>query len=564
MTADDDAAAGTNGGGDTRQRPRPSDEAASEFAFGYGGWSVTYDSLAMLPTEPPASAREVPAPKEAAAPGGDDGVAPAPPQVAASEVVAPVDAAKDRVAARREGRGGLRSRLRVRSRTPEPLEDFDDLGVEAAPQDVSRLDIAPRTETPQAPPVEDEGPVIAATRRPAAKPVEVPPLTVPRPRGRTPRPGAAAATITTEPGQQNRRAQRIDGGGTVMIEDQLYSLIDWSTGGIAIRSEGQLYRIGDARKLELEIDLGDYAVNLDIDGEVVNRSSDRTGWRFVAPSETQRQVLRALTHAALHGRPFNAPRAARARPMPPGATEEEAAATERAVAPKKAKRPRRFSPIAALMSLPFNAAIIGLVASVVILTEAADRVPGGSDAAPKGPQAVRAEHAAVAVKRIAVDAGDGGLVLEWAKAPGELVAEGEPIVSLVEDARNGARKAIVSPCDCYLARILVDPGERVAAGGQVALLYPRGSEGHVQALFASGNAPNLGDEVNVDLPYSGDRYTGVVESVGRVDDPQGYIGLPPAILDDQNAVFARIRTTPAMPAALAGDPAIVTVPRPEA
>ena len=69
-----------------------------------------------------------------------------------------------------------------------------------------------------------------------------------------------------------------------------------------------------------------------------------------------------------------------------------------------------------------------------------------------------------------------------------------------------------------------------------------------------------GAEVSVDLPYSGESYKGVVERVGRLDDPQDYIGLPSAIVrGDTGAVFARIKTPPAMPAALAGDPAIVTI-----
>ena len=51
-----------------------------------------------------------------------------------------------------------------------------------------------------------------------------------------------------------------------------------------------------------------------------------------------------------------------------------------------------------------------------------------------------------------------------------------------------------------------------------------------------------------------------MDRVGQLDDPQDYIGLPSAIIENgEGAVFARITTTPAVPAALAGDPAIVTL-----
>lgn len=359
-----------------------------------------------------------------------------------------------------------------------------------------------------------------------------------------------------EAGARKRRAVRIEGGGTVMIGEDLFPLIDWSTGGIAIASDNQLYRIGDRKKLEIELDLEDYAVNVDIEAEVVNRSSDRTGFEFINPTDRQRQLLRSLTQVSLKGGalapPANGPSKRRGAFIDGGRktrTRRSNSATW-----------RRVSPLAAIMSFPFNAAIIALVAGVAILTLRGGAIEEVASVGASSTPTIRAEHAAVAVERLPLDTAQSGVILEWGASPGAEVSEGEALVSLVLNDAEGGRAVIQSPCDCFLARILAEPGRRVAAGETVALLYPRDTEGHVQALFPSGKAPDLGAEVSVDLPYSGESYKGVVERVGRLDDPQDYIGLPSAIIENgEGAVFARITTTPAVPAALAGDPAIVTL-----
>ena len=139
------------------------------------------------------------------------------------------------------------------------------------------------------------------------------------------------------------------------------------------------------------------------------------------------------------------------------------------------------------------------MAAVAILTLRGGNAPEVGSATAAGQPTVRAQHAAVAVERLPLDTVQGGVILEWGAAPGAEVAEGEALVSLVLNDAEGGRAVVQSPCDCFLARILADPGRRVAANETVALLYPRDTVGHVQALFQSGTAPDLGAEVSVDL-----------------------------------------------------------------
>ncbi len=492
-------------------------EAAADYVFGYGGWSVNVDAAA--------AAEQVARPP--LAPQDGNAVPPTLVDVTVEE---------------RSANQRLRERLRARS-------------VQAAAQFAAQENaVIAATPDPVVP--EDEDRPIIAAPPPARRPLAPANDLRADPAGPRARRGGSRRARRErnvrdqleEAGARMRRAQRIEGGGTVMIGDALFPLVDWSTGGIAIASDGQRFRVGDRAQLELELDLGDYAVNLDLEGEVMNRTPERTGWRFITPTERQREVLRSITLASLHGRAFTAP------------TGNQRVAAPAAAGPDRGRR-RRFHPLTALMSLPFNAAVIALVAGAAILVVEEGGLPAPdappSDVAELEP--VRAVHAAVAVARVPLVSDRSGLILEWGVSPGEAVDNGEALVSLVLNDGGADRAVIESPCDCYLARILAEAGTRIGAGDTVALLYPRGAEGHVQALFARGTAPGLGETVTVDLPYSGDTFEGVVESVGRLDDPELYIGLPSTVATGGGTVYAHIATTPPVPAALAGDPAIVTV-----
>ncbi|MEM8854909.1 MAG: PilZ domain-containing protein [Pseudomonadota bacterium] len=457
------------------ETPPQQSAAPSEFDFGYGGWSVTLQSLAM-----PEPARQS-------------------------------------------------ANLTERPALPAPSEP-DGSEVDAS----GRLAIAPPDPRP------DDRPLISP-ERPRGRLAKAR-----RETGETRSARAVRSRKGGDDGARNRRARRIEGGGTVIIEGALYPLVDWSAGGIAIASKEQLYRVGDTHKLELEIDLGDYAVNLDLDAEVVNRDSDKTGWRFNDPSDTQRQVLRSLTHAAVSAQSFNAPRQRAGTGMPKATAERP--------------RRRRGKGLSAVLSLPFNAGMAAVIAGIVIVAMDLRAPQEAAVPAVEEPTVVRADHAAVAVARFALAAPVGGVVGQWQVAPDALVSQGDALV-VVTDA-GGQAETLESPCDCFLARALAEPGQTVTEGQDIALLYGQGAVGHIQALFDAQGAPNPGDQVAVDLPYSGQTYAGVVERVGDPERPDAFIGLPSAILrGNADAVFARIRTTPGLPAALAGDPAIVTLAR---
>lgn len=493
---------------------------AADYAFGYGGWSQIVD-------KPPATASFDP-------------------MMAATDPVGagdPADMLMPAAPATEESIANERLRERLRARSVQAAAEF-------AAQEQAAAGMAPTAGGRRS--TDEDRPIIAAPP-PARRPLT--PANDLRAEAAEPRNRRSGSRRSRrertqrdkleEAGARMRRAQRIEGGGTVMIGDALFPLVDWSTGGIAIASEGQRYRVGERTQLELELDLGDYAVNLDLMGEVMNRSAERTGWRFVDPTERQREVLRSITLASLHGRAFTAPT---------GTVRGAERASKR-----EGGRRRRFSPLAAVMSLPFNAAVIALVAGAAILIVEEGTLPTLEAEPPAASlEPVRAAHAAVAVERAPLVSDRTGSILEWGVSPGDSVDNGEALVSVELDDAAADRDVIESPCDCYVARILAESGTTVSAGDTIALLYPRGADGHIQALFAPGTAPNIGDAVTVDLPYSGDTFPGVVESVGRLEDPQLFIGLPNGLATG-GTVYARIATTPPVPAALAGDPAIVTV-----
>lgn len=524
-----------------------------DFEFGYGGWTVTLDGLRM------------PEPERTVVPVR---TTEAPPRTRPRNRAAGFEAPDGDTPAPRTGPRPVPDALaRAATPTPEPA----DRQPRATPADRPRRPVRGGTG--------EDRPIIAppARRRGGGETERTPGS--PRMSRRRPMRESPARPEGAR-GVRKRRTQRIEGGGTVVIEDELFPLVDWSAGGIAIRSEGQLYRIGDRRKLELEIDLDDYAVNIDLEGEVVNRSSERTGWQFIAPTETQREVLRALTRASLTGEAFRAP---------PGTP------ADARFGHAPGGRRHRLAPFAALLSLPLNLVVIALAAGAAILALSDGRLPPDLAAVLAPAPAVRSEHAAVAVEGVPVETDVSGVVLEWRVAPGEMVRSGQPLVVITDaapvdappeespaaeapdDAAAAAgtdiageaetagsetagplRTILTSPCACTLVRQEAAPGDAVFSGETVAILAPAEAAGFIEALFAPSRAPNAGDAVAVDLPGSGERFSGIVEEVGPPAPGDDVLGLPSTAVRD-GAVFARIRTSPAVPSSLAGAPAVVTL-----
>ncbi|MEM9221252.1 MAG: hypothetical protein AAGB11_02475 [Pseudomonadota bacterium] len=452
---------------------------------------------------------------------------------------------------------------------PQNLEsgETSNQPVDLEPRETEAVPLQPEPRPSPPPRGGGDRPIIAI---PDAKPTNTPregaPARPARVSGRSKRTASETAGrvrefLNRDLGIRNRRAPRIEGGGSVLIGDDIVPLVDWSTGGIAIAGGGQTFRLGDVWPLELDLDMGDYAVNLDLDGEVVNRWGDKVGWRFVEPTRTQKRVLVSLSAAAEGGegqnRAFDAVerRPQRERPQPSDS-----------VVPRRRKL---LDPSAVLLAVVFNAAIIALVATVIIFRHDGDRIAQALGPKPTPVVAevepapvLRARSAAVAVERRALVSNAAGTVLEWNVAPGEAVATGAALVSLEPEEAPGTSEVIASPCDCTFAQVLAPTGVSVGDGENIGLLYARDSEGHVQAIFPFGEEPRLGEKVVVNLPSTGERYAGVVERVGLVEDSKAYIGLPSYALGAMPAtVVAHIRTTPSVPAALAGDPAIVTFER---
>ncbi|GAB5373543.1 MAG: hypothetical protein AcusKO_00050 [Acuticoccus sp.] len=569
----------------------PSGSEAAEYGGGFGGWAVAVSAAVARAQDTPAD-DEPPAQADALDDEEEDGAGPPPEPASFGELAQSVSAAVKQ---------GPRLRERLKGHAAQADADFDiDEKGETAEDDgdgdgiiaAAPAGLAPPPETDEpapapvaeapdelaplapnapvpadeitAPPAVTPAPVASAPPQRVAAPVAArydrPIIAAPP----TPRRFARSEPVRTEPepprgkratggrarrpdrreeeAARKRTAARIAGGGTVMIADVLHPLHDWSTGGLAIAAEGQRYRIGDRALLEVEFDLGDYAVNLDLPGEVANRSAEQIGWRFTDVSDRQQAVLRSVAAASQTGGAFTAPGAgggSRARQKPRGR--------------------RTLGAAGALIALVFNAAVIAFLAGALILALGGTLPAPVSTGEPAPARIVeRSDHAAVAVATTPLVSRIAGVVLEWGAVRGGEVDNGEALVSLALDGVDADRDVIASPCDCILARILSRPGARVRDGDTVALLYPRGSKGYVQAMFNPTKAPAVGEPATVRLTDSGKSFEGVVTDVGRPADPGADIGLPRSIILQGN-VFVRIETTPPIPPARAGDAAVVTI-----
>ena len=238
-----------------------------------------------------------------------------------------------------------------------------------------------------------------------------------------------------------------------------------------------------------------------------------------------------------------------------------------------------FSPIGALMSLPFNAAVIALISGAAILTmrsgeesppapASLDLVPArvspaASEAAATRPPnpagATEALAAAVAVDRIALDIAGPGLLLSWAGVEGERFDEMQAIATVSSDADTAAPRIILSPCACILGRIETEAGARLVPGEPAASLFPADAVGFVEAVFDAAAAPLPGTSILVDLPYSGETIAGTVQSSAPSRSGDGVLGLPERQRGEPRTVVSRITTTPGIEPRLAGTPVIVRV-----
>ncbi|MEM6848828.1 MAG: hypothetical protein AAF580_12275 [Pseudomonadota bacterium] len=414
--------------------------------------------------------------------------------------------------------GGLRSRLDavreaepVSQRRPAPRRD----GPVIAPMDPAAAEAAPANGRP---------------RRP-----------VHPPRTATAVKSERESTARQSGAKRKPAPGEITGGGTVVIDGDLYPLTDWSPDAIGIPSPRHFYKMGDRRVLELELDFTDYAVNLDLNAVVVERADGRTEWLVEKPTRRQRELLASLSAAAARG----------GDPFPSDGVSSKAARASRRA---RNRRLRRWMPLANLASLPLNAVIIALMVIIGALTDRS-ALPLAATVEPVF-QPVSAVDAAVAVPVMRVLSPAHGTLLSIDVAAGELIQRGAVLLQLrtIEDDRE--RVSVLSPCDCVVAELLVRDGLPLREGQLLAMLYDQDAEPTIHAFFAPGDVPAVGEKANV-------RPAGVPTPVmaavtGLAPDTSGVLGVADrvrALAGD--AVLVELTPEKGLPATLAGVPAFV-------
>ena len=171
-------------------------------------------------------------------------------------------------------------------------------------------------------------------------------------------------------------------------------------------------------------------------------------------------------------------------------------------------------------------------------------------------QPVSALNAAVAVpiKRV-VSPADGSL-LSVDVAAGELVQRGAVLLQLRTIEEDRERVAVLSPCDCVVAELLVRDGRPLRDGQLLAILYEQDAVPTIHAYFEPDDVPAIGDKANVRPSGVPTPVMATVTSV--TPDTNGILGVA-----DRGRAFAGdavlVELTPerVLPATLAGFPAFV-------
>ncbi|WP_413204070.1 HlyD family efflux transporter periplasmic adaptor subunit [Rhodospirillum sp. A1_3_36] len=331
-----------------------------------------------------------------------------------------------------------------------------------------------------------------------------------------------------------RRHERITAPLDVIFQRKIYKAKDWSMTGFALDPTSFDLSVGQRFRFHARFHLRGAQMAAEFQAEVARRTGERVGCRFIDVTPDQIQVLRMLLASHRSGR---APAWEAMMSLDEGGPLRGAAhgrvgggaATARVRAEGADKgtwysggrlswRPnlKLIYGVLALVAL----VVVGLVGLIRLLPDAesafaAVSLPGGQTLAAK----------------------KDGTVVEVLAAPGDLVGVQTIVLRLSPTGGDAeAQSPVLSPCACSVLSLAVSPGDVVAAGDPLMSLGPIDApQGGllVEALFPIKDLTDLSTGTQLDV-----RLAGTNRLVrGRVIAKEGGgLSVLPQVLDDREGL----------------------------
>lgn len=339
--------------------------------------------------------------------------------------------------------------------------------------------------------------------------------------------------------ERQRQFARLRVPLSIRIAGQRYDVIDWSVGGISVRSENLNLTVGNTYSGRIVLPFDEFEVELKVRFEVCYTSPDgpRMGCRLVDQSPTQLAILQYLVRAYIAGEIVHMGDIMNVVQRGAGASARELPR----LSPREAARlrARRWM---------IGGAILAACLAMLLLFGASiyQRL-----------YVIDARSGVVTTDLIQIAAPQGGRLAYGAEVGEGFVTAGGLLATVTTP--GGTAYFVESPCDCRVVDVLSTDDSQVGVGTNLLLLAPESAAVRVSALVPYEDALRLQEGMAAELVYSAvdGRHDGVIETV---DIRRQLSALGQPLLDDTAVISAEVTIVPAEPPTTAwvGKPVAVT------
>lgn len=339
--------------------------------------------------------------------------------------------------------------------------------------------------------------------------------------------------------EAQRQYVRLRMPSMIAMDGQTYTVRDLSTGGLAIRGIEKTLKKGDRLSFTLQLPFERFSLDVALTAEVqhYDKKLQTAGCRFVDLDAAQISILNHIVRSYIGG------------DIVESADILQVVARNGFVTLRKADAPPERSGTDRIRQYALYTFFTLLAATLAwfLLSATAKQV-----------FTLSTPHGVVAGERFEIAAPSSG-IFESALPDGRAtVAKGATLGTLKSAmAPSGMAVAVKSPCDCFITRRTITPGQYAAEGAALFTLVPQSGSTRVEALIPQDSAHKIRLEhaARITIAGSGEEIDGIVSDI-RTSDVQipGAPGTAPS-----PAVTVIITPDTAIKADLIGRPALVEI-----
>lgn len=304
---------------------------------------------------------------------------------------------------------------------------------------------------------------------------------------------ALSETQIVHESETQRQHVRLSLPGTVQLDGQTYPIRNLCAGGIALENVKGEYKPGQILRFDLSLPFEGFSMTAPFEVEIrhYNGATGLLGARFVSVGAQQISFLNYILKSFLGGEVVNAGGIL------------NVAARESFTKPRKAAN-RNAAPT---LRRQIPGLLVVAALGALILLFLAQNIYNSVFI-------VRSREAVVAGPVAPVRATAAGTLHYDDSTVTSLVQQGQ-IIGKITSVAGGSAANLISPCNCYVTKMVAGDGETVAAGDEVVLLAPVSSVPWILAQTDASAAMKIKPSLPATISIFGSpkKYTGRVLNV---------------------------------------------------